>query len=92
MYREGVESFVVPHQLIMEDRTTVELTGVTSVDNFDDNVVMCCTTKGKLTIRGNNLHLNKLDLEGTQVSIEGQIDSLEYADIRKGGVFGRLFR
>lgn len=92
MYRESVDSFTVPHQLIMQDRRTVELTGVTSIGNFDDSSVVCSTTKGILTIRGNQLHLNKLDIEGTQVSIDGEIDSLEYTDIRKGGLFGRLFR
>ena len=92
MYRESVDSFAVPHQLIMQDRRTVELTGVTSIGNFDDSSVVCSTTKGTLTIRGNQLHLSKLDIEGTQVSIDGEIDSLEYTDIRKGGLFSRLFR
>lgn len=87
-----MEVLSIPHQLILQDRTSVELTGVTSVDNFDDTVVLCTTSKGTLTIRGSKLHLSRLDLDATLVSVDGEIDSLVYTDIRKGGAFSRLFR
>ena len=82
----------LPHQLILQDRQCVELTGVTSVDRFDDNVVCCQTAVGALSVHGREMHVNKLDVTGTAVSIVGRIDSVIYSDVRKGGVFGRLFR
>ena len=83
---------MVPHQLIMQDRTRIELTGITDVDSFDDVTVNCITSLGRLTICGSGLHLHRLDLEGTALSVEGNIDSLTYSDVRKGGLFGRLLR
>ena len=82
----------VPHQLILQERKCIELSGVTDVENFDENTVNCCTALGRLTICGSGLHLQRLDLEGTSVSVEGTIDSLTYTDVKKGGFFGRLFR
>lgn len=82
----------VPHQLIMQDRIHLELSGVTGVDSFDDATVICVTSAGRLTIRGSGLHLHRLDLDGTALSVEGSIEALTYTDVRKGGLFGRLLR
>ena len=83
---------ILPHQLILQDRKRLELTGITEVDSFDDETVNCTTSLGRLSVRGHDLHLHRLDLEGTALSIEGHIDSLTYSGIRKGGVLGRLLR
>ena len=83
---------VMLHQLILQDRTRLELTGITDVDSFDDTTVNCITALGRLTIGGDGLRLHRLDLDGTALSVEGHIDSLTYSDMRKGGLFGRLLR
>ena len=90
-YREK-DCVNLPHQLIMQDRTALELTGVTDVDNFDENVITCHTAQGILTVRGSNLRLFRLDIDGTSLSVEGRVDSLSYTDVTKGGLFGRLLR
>ena len=82
----------LPHQLILQDRARLELTGVTEVDSFDDETVNCTTSLGRLSVSGSELHLHRLDLEGTALSIEGHIDSLSYSNLKKGGLFGRLLR
>lgn len=82
----------VPHQLILQDRHHLELSGITDVDSFDDTSVICITSLGRLSIGGSGLHLHRLDLDGTALSVEGRIDSLNYTDLRKGGLFGRLLR
>lgn len=82
----------VPHQLILQDRSHLELSGVTDVESFDDTAVNCCTPLGKLMVSGSHLQVQRLDLDGTALSIEGQIDVLQYTDVRKGGLLGRLFR
>ena len=81
-----------PHQAILQDRNRLDLTGVSDVDSFDDVVVVAYTSLGELTIRGKNLHVRQLDLDGGSLSLEGQIDSLSYADVTKGGFFSRLLR
>ena len=83
---------MLPHQLILQDRTHLELTGITDVDSFDDETVSCTTSLGRLTIGGKGLHLHRLDLEGTALSVEGAIDSLVYSNVKKGGLFNRLLR
>ena len=83
----------MPHQLIMQERGRLELTGVLDVDSFDDTVVMVYTTQGDLTVRGSQLHIRQLDVEGGGLSMEGQVDSLVYtASAPRGGFFSRLFR
>ena len=83
----------VPHQLILQDRQQVELTGVSDVDSFDETVIVAYTSKGELTIRGSSLHVRRLDLECGVLSVEGKVDTLQYSENRKDiGLFGRLFR
>lgn len=82
----------VPHQLILQDRSHLELSGVTDVESFDDTTVNCRTSSGKLTVCGSHLHVQRLDLDGTALSIDGRIDVLQYTDVRKGGFWSRLFR
>lgn len=82
----------VPHQLILQERKRLELSGVTDVENFDETTVNCCTSLGRLTVCGSDLHVQRLDLDGTALSIEGRIHSLTYSDVKKGGLLGRLFR
>lgn len=83
----------MPHQLIMQDRRRLELTGVSDVDSFDENTVTAYTSLGELTVRGRGLHVRQLNLEGGSLSVEGQVDSLTYSDtMRGGGFFSRLFR
>ncbi len=81
-----------PHQLILQDRNVLELTGVSDVDSFDENTVTAYTSLGELTIRGKNLHIRHLDVEGGLLSVEGQVDSLTYAEVARGGFFSRLLR
>lgn len=83
---------VLPHQLILQDRAKLELTGVTQVDHFDENGVQCHTGMGLLLIRGSQLRVFRLDVDGTVLSVEGHIESLSYTDVRKGGLLSRLFR
>lgn len=87
------KQMMAPHQLIMQDRQVLEMTGVSDVDSFDETTVLAYTSMGELTIRGGGLHIKRLDLESGALSVEGNIRTLEYTEMRKnGGFFGRLFR
>ncbi len=84
----------VPHQLIMQDRQQVELTGVSDVDSFDESTVVAYTSMGELTIHGNALHIKRLDLDCGILSLEGRVDALQYTEMhgKRSNLFGRLFR
>lgn len=81
------------HNIIMQSREKISLTGVESVEEFDENVVSLITNKGGISIKGENLHVEKLDLENHELIVNGLIYSLEYNDMsHTGGFFARLFK
>ncbi len=88
------ETPALPHQVILDERHRLHITGITDVDNYDDSAVIAQTCAGELTIRGSSLHICKLNIESGDLSIEGHIIALEYAEPRptKGGRLKRLFK
>lgn len=84
----------VPHLVTLSERNSLAVTGVTDVNTFDDATVVAYTTLGELTLRGRELRITRLCLETGDLTVEGGIDSLTYAQIphANGGFFGKLFR
>ncbi len=84
----------IPHSLILENRNTLTATGVSNVDSFDEQTVVACTSLGELTIRGEHLNINTLNMETGELTLEGEIDSMSYADADSatGGFFSKLFK
>lgn len=82
------------HNIILEDRRLLTVSGVTDVDSFDEETVVLFTELGELTVHGYNLHMNKLSVETGEVNVEGDIASLSYRDEvpRGGSLFGRIFK
>ena len=82
------------HHLILEDRERLSVSGVEEVESFDETAIVMHTTRGTLVIRGENLHIEKLSLDGGDLKVEGDVDSLTYENDRgqpSGGFFARLF-
>lgn len=83
------------HNVIMENRRTVSVSGVEDVDSFDESAVVVFTDCGILTLRGADLHINRLSVENGELNVEGDIQSLSYSDDgprQGGGFFSRLFK
>ncbi len=82
------------HKLNMENREKLFLTGVEDVDSFDENEIKVYTSMGMLTVRGVELHINKLSTDSGELCIEGDIDSLIYTETSEqhGSFFSRIFR
>lgn len=84
-----------PHNIIMEDRHTLTVSGVSDVDSFDEQSIIIFTAMGELTVKGADLHINRLSLEIGEILVEGQIDSLVYSQRevgKQGGFFSKVFR
>ena len=83
-----------PHHLILEGREQLSVSGVEEVESFDENQIVMYTTKGTLVVRGEDLHIEKLSLDGGDLRVEGVVDSLSYEDDsrERGGFFARLLR
>ena len=94
MMVEEKKAVKLPHNLILEGRKFLTISGVSDVDSFDDQTVVAYTDLGELTIRGKNLHIKKLSLETGELALEGEISSLSYSDNQPitGGILSRLFR
>lgn len=82
----------LPHSVILEGRERLSLSGVTDVSGFDEEAIYTETCKGRLSIHGSGLHIEKLSLDTGEMVIEGLIDRLEYeTEVRSGGFFSRIF-
>ncbi len=83
------------HNVIMENREKVVITGIIDIHSFDDELVLAETELGILTIKGKDLKMNKLNLDNTELVVEGQIGLLQYNDldsVKKGGMFNKIFK
>ena len=81
------------HGLTLTDRKRLSLTGVEDVDCFNEQIVVLQTPLGTLTVTGSRLNVSQLSVEDGRVSVEGEVDAMEYTGgKRRGGVLGRLFK
>ena len=80
------------HHIIVEERERLSVSGVEEVERFDENTIVMTTVRGTLVIQGENLHIEKLSLDGGDLKVEGTIDTLSYEESRRerGGLFSRL--
>ena len=85
----------VIQNLVLENREKLNVSGVNDVLSFDDQVVIMETELGLLTIKGENLKINKLSIDTSEVIVEGRINNLTYSDHQaktEGGIFGKIFK
>ncbi len=83
------------HNIILEGRKKLSVSGVTDVDRFDENTVLLYTSMGELTICGCDLHVNDISVESGEMNIEGEIRSIVYGDPDRHSplsFLGKIFR
>ena len=83
--------------IILENREKLTVTGVVDVLSFDDQIVIVETQLGLLTIKGEELRINKLSIDSLEVIIEGEIFNLGYSDANvnkknNGSLLGKIFK
>ena len=82
--------------IILENRNKLTITGVLDVLSFDDEIAILETELGLLTVKGENIKVNKVSLESADVIIEGEIRSLEYSnknyDKKQGNFISKIFK
>jgi len=86
----------IVQNLVLENRKKLSVSGVNDVLSFDDQVVMVDTELGLLTVKGENIRINKLSLDTAEVIIEGEISSLTYSqnkqDKSSGTLLSKIFK
>ena len=81
------------HNIIMENREKISMSGIKKVDNFDDQSVILLTEMGELAIKGENLHISKMDVDTGDLKVTGKIHGLIYNETQRGtSVFKRLLK
>lgn len=82
----------IPHMLSLDNRKKLNISGVTEVESFDETTVILHTACGILLIRGENLQMKTLSIDGGQVAVTGNVFSMAYEEPKPtGGFFSRLF-
>lgn len=80
------------HSLSLLNREDMKLSGIKDVDSFNETEIIAVTAYGDLSIRGDMLHVEELNLDTGDMKISGKVDALVYTDTKKGsGIFKRLF-
>ena len=82
--------------IILENREKLTISGVLDVLSFDDQIVILETELGLLSIKGENLKINKLSIDTGDIIVEGDIINLGYSekdiDRKNGSIFGKIFK
>ena len=93
--RKNINTSVIQN-LILENRGKLSVSGVVDVLSFDDQVVIIETDLGLLTVKGENIRINKLSIDTSEVIIEGDISYLAYSDKEleksKGSLISKIFK
>lgn len=94
--KKNINTSALMQNLVLENREKLSISGVNDVLSFDDQIVILETGLGLLTIKGENLRINKLSIDSEEVIIEGTINNLMYSekDIEKKNttLLGKIFK
>ncbi len=67
------------HTLTLDNRKRLVLTGAVDVSGFNEETISVKTTAGSLLIKGSGLHIDRLNLETGDVTVDGTVTSLQYS-------------
>ena len=91
-FEEKHDRLMCAHRLTLDNRARMELTGVKDVSGFDENTVILTTDMGDVTVRGQGLHIDKIDLDAGTVELKGKVNEFSYDETSEHGSFWtRLF-
>lgn len=81
----------------MIDRKRLSMSGVTDVFSFDEEVLELETEEGYVEIKGELLHIIKMNVDEGELIVEGKVNELTYHDSstpakKKGSLMSKLFR
>ncbi len=90
---EKGKNSAMPHNIIMENREKLSVSGVEEVESFDERQIILRTSKGNLILRGSDLHIAKLTLDSGELSVTGLIAELGCEETApSGSLWARLFK
>ncbi|MGV8147437.1 MAG: sporulation protein YabP [Alkaliphilus sp.] len=66
------------HNVMLESRNKLSLTGIESVESFNSELIVLKTPEEILTVKGLGMNINKLSLEDGNVRVKGKVYSIVY--------------
>lgn len=84
--------------IVLENRERLNVTGINDVFSFDDQIIIIETELGLLTIKGEDLKINKLSLDTSDFIVDGKITSLTYSNSeltagkKSKNLLGKIFK
>ena len=81
--------------ILLEDRSKLNVTGVDDIDSFDETNFTAITCAGALVVKGADLHISKLNVDTGELVVEGEIDSCVFNNSyggKSGSLFSKIFR
>lgn len=68
----------LPHNIVLENKERMSVTGVVDVDTFDEGKIVLYIADDTLIVEGDDLHIQKLDVSSGELTIEGEIYGITY--------------
>lgn len=68
------------HTVHLEDRKRLTVTEISDVENFNEESILLNLSSGGMLVKGQGLHIQKLDLDEGKVIITGFINSAVYTE------------
>ncbi len=82
-----------PHQVTIDNRKRIMLSGILEVVSSQDKAVVCKIAGKVVYIFGKELRVSKLSLEEGTLIVDGEIDGLSYKDAQSSkSFFKRIFK
>ena len=96
MKRDNLQTNNVIQNIVLENREKLSISGVLDVVSFDDQIIIVETELGLLTIKGEDLRINKLSIDTSETIVNGNIMQIAYSENtvdKKGeGIFSKIFK
>lgn len=66
------------HNVIINSRETLTANGIIDVKSFDETLIVGKTEQEAISIKGENLHIDELNLETGRLEVTGKINQVTY--------------
>lgn len=88
------ENLATVQNVIIENRKRLNISGVKDVSSFDDETVLLDTALGRMTVKGEGLHIESFNTGTGDLVAVGKVHAVVYMSDTKtsGGFLSRLFR
>ena len=84
------------HQVTLTNRKEMFIEGVKNIQSFDSSEFLIETIMGYMVIKGKGLMLGKMDNDNEELTIKGEVSSMEYVSATKDkasqGILKKLFK